>query len=161
MNSAERVFIGLGGNVGDVAANLATAFEAMARLPRTLLVARSSLYRSAPIDAGGSDYINAVAELATPLAPTRLLLALQRIEADAGRVRPYHHAPRTLDLDLLLYGQRCVGTPELQLPHPRLHRRAFVLVPLLEIEPDLSHPMLGRLADHLGAVADQAIKRLS
>lgn len=161
MGAAERVFVGLGGNVGDVHAALAAAFDALGRIPDTRLVARSSLYRTAPLDAGGADYLNAVAELSTTLAPSALLHELQRIETDAGRKRPYRHAPRTLDLDLLLHGERRLDAPELTLPHPRLHQRAFVLHPLLEIAPGLAHPALGPLADHLCGVADQAIVRVS
>ncbi|HRM93720.1 MAG TPA: 2-amino-4-hydroxy-6-hydroxymethyldihydropteridine diphosphokinase, partial [Alicycliphilus sp.] len=97
-------WIGLGANLGDARAALRSAVQAMATLPGTRLLRVSSLYRSAPVDAGGPDYLNAVAELDTTLAPLELLHALQRIEQAAGRERPYRNAPRTLDLDLLLYG---------------------------------------------------------
>jgi len=138
--AGERVFVGLGANLGDAQATLLAAFDALDKLPGTHCVARSSLYRSAPLDADGPDYVNAVAELRTKMQPQALLQALQDIEARFGRERPYHHAPRTLDLDLLRYGERQVATPTLTLPHPRLHERAFVLVPLAELAPDLAPP---------------------
>ena len=159
--AAERVFVGLGANLGDARATLAAAMKALESHPGITLVAMSSLYRTAPVDATGPDYINAVVELRTTLAPLQLLQALQAIEADHGRQRPYRHAPRTLDLDLLLYGQRQADDPQLTLPHPRLHRRAFVLEPLAELAPDLTHPRLGLLRDQLANVADQAIERLA
>ena len=146
----ERVFVGLGANLGDAVATVGAAFEALNALPGTRCVARSALYRSAPIDAQGADYINAVAQLQTELSPAALLKELQAIEERFGRERPYRHAPRTLDLDLLLYGQRRIATPLLTVPHPRLHERAFVLVPLAEIAPDLAQPI----------PADQRIERI-
>ena len=143
----EEAYVGLGSNLGDRRAQLAAAFAALAALPGTTLVARSSLYESAPLGAGGDastagaasggDYLNAVARLRTTLAPRELLHALQAIEAAAGRERPYPNAPRGLDLDLLLYADRVFQGDELTLPHPRLHERAFVVVPLLEVAPDL------------------------
>jgi 2-amino-4-hydroxy-6-hydroxymethyldihydropteridine diphosphokinase len=145
----ERVFVGLGANLGDAVATVRAAFEALNVLPQTRCVARSSLYRSAPIDAQGADYINAVAQLQTQLLPAALLKELQAIEERFGRERPYRNAPRTLDLDLLLYGQRRIATPLLTVPHPRLHERAFVLAPLAEIAPDLALPI----------PADQRIER--
>jgi len=159
--AAERVFVGLGANLGDARATLAAAVKALENHPGITLVAMSSLYRTAPVDATGPDYINAVVELRTTLAPSQLLQALQAIEADHGRQRPYRHAPRTLDLDLLLYGQRQADDPQLTLPHPRLHRRAFVLEPLAELAPDLTHPRLGLLRNQLANVGDQTIERLA
>lgn len=159
--TAERVFVGLGANLGEPRQALLSALAALAELPGTRLVACSAFYRSAPVDASGPDYLNAVAELSTALEPLPLLHALQAIERAHGRERPYHHAPRTLDLDLLLHGLRRVASPELTVPHPRLHQRAFALTPLLEIAPDLHHPDLGALADHRAATADQALERLS
>jgi len=158
--TAERVFVGLGANLGDPRATLARAVEALAALPRTRLVALSPLYRSGPVEAQGPDFLNAVAELDTALAPRDLLLALQGIEHAHGRQRPYRHAPRTLDLDLLLYGQRIIDEPGLTVPHPRLHQRAFVLRPLADLAPELEHPSLGRLDGCRGRVADQPIARL-
>jgi 2-amino-4-hydroxy-6-hydroxymethyldihydropteridine diphosphokinase len=146
----ERVFVGLGANLGDAVATVRAAFEALNALPGTHCVARSALYRSAPIDAQGADYINAVAQLQTRLSPVALLNELQAIEERFGRERPYRNAPRTLDLDLLLYGQRRIATPLLTVPHPRMHERSFVLVPLAEIAPDLAQPI----------PADQRIERI-
>jgi 2-amino-4-hydroxy-6-hydroxymethyldihydropteridine diphosphokinase len=112
------------------------------------------------LQAQGPDYINAVAELRSDLPPQALLRHLLALEAVHGRQRPFHHAPRTLDLDLLRTHQQQVATPELTLPHPRLHQRAFVLLPLLELAPDLVHPSMGALQSHLAAVADQLIQRV-
>ena len=159
--SAERVFVGLGGNLGDAKRTVLEALDALPRLTRTRLVARSSLYRSAPVDAGGPDFINAVAELQTELSPLELLRELQGLEQAAGRERPYRNAPRTLDLDLLLFGQRVLDTAVLTLPHPRLQLRAFVLQPLLELAPGLEHPLLGPLDSWVDATAAQAIERLA
>lgn len=156
----EAVFVGLGANLGDARATLAAAVAGLAALPGTTLVRRSSLYRSAPVDAHGPDFVNAVVELQTSLPPQALLAALQALEQAHGRQRPYRHAPRTLDLDLLLYGQRVLATDTLTLPHPRLHQRAFVLQPLLELAPALVHPLLGALAPFAAAVAGQAVERL-
>jgi len=155
----ERVFVGLGANLGDAAQTLRRAVEQIGRLPATRVVALSPFYVSAPIDAAGPDYTNAVAEVSTAMQPAALLQALQGIEAEAGRSRPYRNAPRTLDLDLLLYGQCVHDDPAVTLPHPRLHQRAFVLRPLLDIAPALVHPLLGPLADWLPGVADQALRR--
>lgn len=138
--AGERVFVGLGANLGDAAATLRAAFDALAVLPGTTLVARSSLWRSAPVDAQGPSFVNAVAELRTVLPPETLLRALQAIEQRFGRERPYRHAPRTLDLDLLRYGERRIASPDLTLPHPRLHERAFVLAPLAELAPEIELP---------------------
>jgi 2-amino-4-hydroxy-6-hydroxymethyldihydropteridine diphosphokinase len=124
------------------------------------LLTRSSLYRTAPVDAGGPDYVNAVASIDTTLEPHALLHALQDIEDRFGRERPYRNAPRTLDLDLLLYGDMQFSDPVLTVPHPRLHLRAFVLQPLAELAPDLELPGLGALSGLLPAVSDQRIERL-
>lgn len=152
-----RVFIGLGANLGDASATLNSAVVALAALPLTTLTARSKIYRSTPVDAQGPDYLNAVAELHTALLPAALLRELQRIEQEHGRERAYRNAPRTLDLDLLLYGDQIIVTPDLTVPHPRMHERAFVLLPLQELTPDLEIPMQGKLADLLTAVADQRV----
>ncbi len=135
-------WIGLGANLGDCEAALQEAVRALAALPGTRVLRLSSLYRSAPIDAGGPDYFNAVAEIATSLEPLVLLDALQAIENQAGRERPYRNAPRTLDLDLLRFGDAHIDHPRLRVPHPRMHERAFVLLPLAEIAPDLVAPAL-------------------
>ncbi|RYG27399.1 MAG: 2-amino-4-hydroxy-6-hydroxymethyldihydropteridine diphosphokinase, partial [Burkholderiales bacterium] len=131
--------------------------DALAQLPRSRLELVSSLYRSAPVDAGGPDFVNAVAELRTQLAPLALLDALQAIEQQEGRERPFRNAPRTLDLDLLLYGDEAevhLDSARLTLPHPRMHERAFVLLPLAEIAPQRVE------AEALRRVRDQRIERL-
>ncbi|MES2183913.1 MAG: 2-amino-4-hydroxy-6-hydroxymethyldihydropteridine diphosphokinase [Pseudomonadota bacterium] len=147
-------FIGIGANLGDAATAVRTAFDALGALPATTLVRASPLYRSTPVDSSGPDYVNAVAEIATGLAPLDLLAALQGIEQAAGRTRPWRNAPRTLDLDLLLYGDRRIDLPGLTVPHPRMGERAFVLLPLAAIAP-------GRVAaEALAAVAGQGISPL-
>ena len=123
--------------------------------------AQSPLYVSAPVDAGGPDFINAVALVDSGLSAAELLAQMQCIETAHGRGRPYRHAPRTLDLDLLLYGNLCLNTPALTLPHPRLHERAFVLLPLLDVWPDAVIPGLGSAADWLPHVGEQRIQRLA
>jgi 2-amino-4-hydroxy-6-hydroxymethyldihydropteridine diphosphokinase len=153
-------FIGLGANLGDAAATLHTALRALSGLPATVLAATSSFYRTAPIEANGPDFLNAVAWLHTALPPAELLARLHDIEAAHQRTRPYRNAPRTLDLDLLLHGGACMDTPTLQLPHPRLHQRAFVLWPLAELAPHLDIPGQGALSDLMAAVAAQRIERL-
>lgn len=137
---SSRAYVGLGANLGaDIGATLTQAALSLAALPGTRVAALSSVWRSAPVDAGGPDFLNAVAALETVLAPLELLDALQAIELAHGRERPYRNAPRTLDLDLLLHGDVALDTPRLTLPHPRLRERAFVLRPLLEIAPELAH----------------------
>lgn len=149
------VWIGLGANLGDARAALAGAVRAMGRLEGTQVLRVSSLYRTAPVDAAGPDYLNAVAELATALAPQVLLDGLQAIERAAGRERPYRNAPRTLDLDVLLWGDQRIATPTLIVPHPRLAERAFVLLPLAELRPG------GVTPAQLQAVAAQRIERVA
>ena len=150
-----RAYIGLGANLGDdPGATLAQAARQLAALDVTRIAAMSSLWRSAPVDAQGPDFINAVVALDTDLAPLDLLDALQAVENAHGRERPYRNAPRTLDLDLLLYGDLTLDTPRLTLPHPRLGERAFVLRPLLEIAPALIALASG------SAWQTQAIERL-
>jgi 2-amino-4-hydroxy-6-hydroxymethyldihydropteridine diphosphokinase len=134
----QRAYVGLGANLGaDLQGTLKAAVRELAALPGTHLAGVSSVWRSAPVDAGGPDFLNAVAALDTELAPLELLDALQAIEAAHGRERPYRHAPRTLDLDLLLHGDVVLESARLTLPHPRLTERAFVLLPLLELAPEL------------------------
>lgn len=148
-------FVALGANLGDARATLRQALHDLANLPQTQLVRASSLYRTAPVDASGPDYVNAVAEIRTQLAAAELLTRLQGLELAAGRERPWPNAPRTLDLDILLYDTLRLDSPVLTLPHPRMYQRAFVLVPLAEIAP-------GRVsAAQLQAVQSQAISRLA
>jgi 2-amino-4-hydroxy-6-hydroxymethyldihydropteridine diphosphokinase len=153
-------FVGIGANLGDARANVQDAIARLARLPHTRLLKHSASYRTAPIDSSGPDYINAVACVDTELDPHALLAALQDIEQAHGRERPYRNAPRTLDLDLLLYGSEIVDTATLAVPHPRMLERAFVLAPLLEIAPDAAVPGKGAARDRLAAVATQPIERL-
>ncbi len=148
-------FVALGANLGDAERTLREAFIALNTAPGVRVARASSLYRTAPIDSSGPDYLNAVAEVVTTLSAPALLGALQAIENGAGRERPYRNAPRTLDLDLLLYGEAHIDSARLTVPHPRMHARAFVLVPLAEIAPGRVPP--GALA----TVADQAIERLA
>ncbi|HTH43449.1 MAG TPA: 2-amino-4-hydroxy-6-hydroxymethyldihydropteridine diphosphokinase [Oxalicibacterium sp.] len=154
-------YIGLGANLGDAEATIRQALAALDRIDATSLRAQSSLFRTAPIDAGGDDYINAVAEIHTALSPQALLQALQGIEQHYGRERPYINAPRTLDLDLLLYGRQIIATPELTVPHPRMATRAFVLIPLLQIAPFIDIPGKGAAHQFAPGVADQTIRKLA
>lgn len=156
MTAGERVFIGLGANLGDARATLAQALRDIAALPGTELVKASACYRSAPVDAEGPDFVNAVAEVRTMLDPQVLLEALQHIEQRHGRERPYPNAPRTLDLDLLLYGQRLLKSATLTVPHPRMAQRVFVLQPLADLAPGLRHPVLGDIAKLARQMADRA-----
>ncbi|MGO4390143.1 2-amino-4-hydroxy-6-hydroxymethyldihydropteridine diphosphokinase [Variovorax sp. M-6] len=149
-----RAFVAIGANLGDARETVRQAMDDLDALPQTRVGARSSLYRSAPVDAAGPDFINAVVELRTGLDPHALLAELQRLEAGAGRERPYRHAPRTLDLDLLAHGDTVLDTPQLRLPHPRMGERAFVLLPLAEIAPEQVTSL------QLAQVADQRIERL-
>jgi len=159
-----QAWIGIGANLGDARANVLDAIERLARTPGITLVRASSLYRTAPIDSSGDDYVNAVARIDTLLSPHDLLAALHGIEQAHGRERPYRNAPRTLDLDLLLYEDQRIDDATLTVPHPRLHERAFVLVPLAELARDLAPELIvpgrGPLAVLLLGVAGQAIERL-
>lgn len=128
-------YIALGANLGDPVASLRKAMDDLAGLAGVNLVKRSSLYRTAPLESCGPDYVNAVVEIATCLTAPELLLKLQALEQAAGRERAYRNAPRTLDLDILTYGDARIDSPTLSVPHPRMTERAFVLVPLAEIAP--------------------------
>ena len=153
--AAVLAYIALGGNLGDARAMVVAAIAQLANLPQTRLVARSNLYRTAPMDASGPDFINAVVAVETQLNAHQLLLNLQHVEQVFGRERPYQNAPRTLDLDVLLYGSARIHSPTLVVPHPRMVQRAFVLWPLAEIAPEQVS------AVQLAAVATQRIERLS
>ncbi|HZS79917.1 MAG TPA: 2-amino-4-hydroxy-6-hydroxymethyldihydropteridine diphosphokinase [Herbaspirillum sp.] len=161
MSAPVIAHIGIGSNLGDARATAQDALRRLARLPRTTLSAQSRLYRTAPVDAGGNDYVNAVARLATALTPHALLVALQDIEQAHGRQRPYRNAPRTLDLDILLYGELTISDDTLTVPHPRMTQRAFVLIPLLEITPDIIIPGIGAALTLRAQVADQAIEAIA
>ena len=147
-------YVAIGANLGDARQTVRQAIETLNALPRSKVTAQSSLYRTAPHEASGPDFINAVVALETGLEPLALLAELQAAELRAGRERPYRNAPRTLDLDLLSFGDQVIDTPALTLPHPRMRQRAFVLVPLAEIAPDQVSP------EQVAAVAGQAIQRL-
>ena len=149
-----RAFIALGANAGEPLAQIEQAFEALLKLPVTVGLQRSRLYRTAPRQAQGPDFINAMAQVDTQLSAPELLFQLQRIEQAAGRMRPYHHAPRTLDLDLIFYGQAVIYSPFLVLPHPRWRERAFVLRPLSDLAPERI------MASDWAAVAGQEITPL-
>lgn len=138
MTKACKAYIALGANLNSPASTLESALETISQSKGIELVKRSSLYRSPPLDADGPDYINAVAEIKTTLSPFQLLHQLQAIENAFGRERLYRNSPRTLDLDVLLYENFNSDSAELTVPHPRMHLRSFVLMPLMEIAGDLS-----------------------
>ena len=157
-----RAYIGLGANQGDTAATLTAAVESLRSVERSGFVAVSGFYRTAPIDAPGPDFLNAVARIDTELEPYSLLLHLLDIEMMLGRKRRptggQKNSPRKVDLDLLLVGDLIIRSTPLTLPHPRLHERAFVLRPLLDLEPQLLLPGLGPAADLLARITDQRIE---
>lgn len=161
MADLKKAWIGLGANLGDRFDTLAQVVSVFKQHAEIQLLKGSSFYRSAPVDATGPDYINAVISVHTALAPKALLHELQKIEHSFGRTRPYRNAPRTLDIDILLYEGVETSDEELTLPHPRMHERAFVLQPLFEIAPELVIPHHGAIKGLLAAVSDQAIVRLA
>ena len=134
-----RVFIGMGANAGEPSSQLQLALAALQELPLSKGLRCSRFYRSAPWQAEGPDFINAVAQLDTQFCAPEFLKQLQKIEQSAGRTRPYHHAPRTLDLDLIFFGQACIDSGPLVVPHPRWRERAFVLHPLADLAPERIH----------------------
>jgi len=153
--------VALGGNIGDSPAQIRSAMRALAGLPETRLVRQSSLYRNPPVGyLDQPEFVNAVAQIETRIAPRALLGYLLEIERAHGRVRDYPNAPRTLDLDILLYGGLVVHEPGLTIPHPRMPDRAFVLVPLAEIAPDFEVPGKGRVADLLRNVEASGMIKL-
>jgi 2-amino-4-hydroxy-6-hydroxymethyldihydropteridine diphosphokinase len=148
-------YVGIGSNLNDPRAQVLQAFTELDGLPRTRVVKKSSLYRTAPMGhAAQPDFINAVAQLETGLPAERLLAELQAVETRHGRQRSFANAPRTLDLDVLLYGDVRMRSPSLTIPHPRMHERAFVLKPLLEIAPQLPFEA------HLESCKDQKVERI-
>ncbi len=153
MRDPVTAYVALGANLGQPAQAVCDALARLGELPLTSVVRHSSLYLTAPVASHGPDYVNAVAEVSTRLDAPALLAALQGIEDEAGRERPYTNAPRTLDLDLLLFGSACIASKDLEVPHPRMDQRAFVLVPLAEIAPHLVD------AAALHRVSDQPITR--
>jgi 2-amino-4-hydroxy-6-hydroxymethyldihydropteridine diphosphokinase len=154
-------YIGIGSNLDDPASQVNHAIAQLAVLPQTRLHLQSGLFLSAPVDADGSDYVNAVVCLLTELSPENLLEKLQNLENAAGRTRAYRHAPRTLDLDLLLYDDAVIMSEYLVLPHPRMTERAFVLIPLLQIAPEIIIPGKGAAQQYLEEVRHQPISLLT
>ncbi len=160
-SKTELAFVGLGSNLDEPAQQVQRAMDELAALPQTRLRKRSSLYRSAPVgELEQPDFVNAVVALDTALPAPALLEALLAIEAAHGRERKAPNAARTLDLDLLLYGRRVICTPALRVPHPRMHERAFVLVPLHEVDADLDIPGAGPVRALLDSVRGQRVERL-
>lgn len=157
-----QVFIALGANIAQPTKQLRRAIALVCLLPHTRLIKSSSFYASAPQGyTDQPDFINAVIEISTELSPRELLESLLAIESALGRERKILNGPRTIDLDLLLYGDMSISRKELTVPHPRMHERAFVLLPLAEIAPDIVIPPHGVVKDLLPGVADQIIERIS
>lgn len=154
MRPSVIAYLGLGANLGDARATLDSALRRLDQTPGIVVTARSAYYRTAPMDSSGPDYTNAVAELQTLLSAPELLQCLHLMEAEAGRERPYRNAPRTLDLDILVYGDGRIDSPGLTIPHPRMGARAFVLIPLAEIAPRRVS------TEQLMSIQEQAIERL-
>jgi 2-amino-4-hydroxy-6-hydroxymethyldihydropteridine diphosphokinase len=158
---SQRCYVALGANLGDPIATVMAAIAALRELPETAFVAASSLYRTAPVGLKHQpDFINAVVELNAVVPAPTLLDMLFAIEARFGRQRSVRNAPRSLDLDLLLYGEERRADPVLSLPHPRMHERAFVLAPLAELAPGLTIPGHGPVPELLARCADQPVEKL-
>lgn len=155
MRAPVTVYVALGANLGDPGAALIQAMDDMAAIRGITVVKRSSLYQTAPVESSGPDYVNAVVEIQTMLSAPDLLARMQQLEQEAGRERTYLNAPRTLDIDILTYGDASVNSRALVIPHPRMNARAFVLVPLAEIAPHIVTEA------QLQAVQPQAIERLT
>jgi 2-amino-4-hydroxy-6-hydroxymethyldihydropteridine diphosphokinase len=154
-------YVALGSNLGDPVATVSAGIEELAMLPSTLLAGASSLYRTAPVGFEAQpEFVNAVAHVQTALAPRDLLDALLAIERSYGRVREQPNGPRTLDLDILLYGDLSIDEPGLTIPHPRMHERAFVMVPLAEIAPDVIIGGHGTAVEIACAIGTAGITRI-
>lgn len=160
MTGTVAAYIGVGANLGFAEDAVLNALADLSGLPETEFIEASGLYRSTPIEAEGPDFVNAVARVDTQLSAAELLVALLAIERRHGRVRTTRNAPRTLDLDLLLYGDRTLAQPGLIVPHPRLADRAFVLLPLAELDPGLQVPGHGSVRQLLSRLPDQGVTRL-
>ncbi|CCG19451.1 7, 8-dihydro-6-hydroxymethylpterin-pyrophosphokinase [Taylorella asinigenitalis 14/45] len=132
-----KVFIGLGANLGDELSYINKAISKLVECDDIELLATSSVYKTSPVESDGEDYLNAVIQINSSLDPFELLSIMQKIELDLGRQRPYKNAPRTIDLDILLFDDMQIKDDRLTIPHPRITQRAFVLVPLRELNPDL------------------------
>lgn len=159
---SHRAYVALGSNLQNPEQQVLRAFDELNGLPQTRVTARSSLYRTAPVGYDNQpDFVNAAAEVNTELEPLALLRALLALETAHGRERPFPNAPRVLDLDLLFYDDLAMNTPELTLPHPRLHERGFVLFPLADIAPQLMVPGKGTVSALLAALPDQGVQRMA
>jgi len=154
-------YLGLGANLGDARQTLKDTVVCLAQQNTITVLAKSSLYRTAPVDAGGDDYFNCVVKIDTTLAARQLLRLCHGIESHFGRERPYRNAPRTLDIDILLYGDSCIEEADLVVPHPRLTERAFTLVPLVELDRDVVIAQRGRADAFLASVQDQRIEKVA
>ncbi|MES1982739.1 MAG: 2-amino-4-hydroxy-6-hydroxymethyldihydropteridine diphosphokinase [Pseudomonadota bacterium] len=160
--AGQGVFAGLGSNLDDPRSQVLQAFQALSALPHIKVAQRSSLYRSAPVGYPDQpDFINAVVRLETSLSPRALLDAMLRLEQTHGRTREFRNAPRTLDIDLLLYDDLQQHEHGLTLPHPQMHLRAFVLCPLLEIAPDCVIPGIGKAAVALQSCPPQRLEKVA
>ena len=158
---SELAHIGLGANLADPVRQVRQGIRELAALPRSRLIRHSALYRTAPVgEPDQPDFVNAVAVVDTALSAGELLRELLALEAGHGRVRSKPNAPRTLDLDLLLFGGQVISEPGLEVPHPRIHQRAFVLVPLVEVTPDALIPGHGSAAELAAQLADQPVARI-
>lgn len=158
----QRAYVGLGSNLQDPLRQVVDALSELDRSPDTVIVKVSGCYRSAPIGPPGQpDYVNAAAEIETALDPTGLLRFFQQLEQSHGRVRGERWGARTLDLDLLLYGQAVIQSPTLTVPHPHLHERAFVLMPLQDLDPTLIVPGLGRVSELLASISAEGVQRIA
>ena len=160
MTMQVTAYLGIGANLGDAVSTVQHAIARLRQIADTRVSAESSLFRTAPIDAQGNDYINAVVQIETRLPAQQLLQELQAVEQEFGRERPYLNAPRTLDLDILLYGNEKIDSSSLTVPHPRLTQRAFALIPLLQIDPMTVIPGKGPAHQFVLTVAGQAIQRI-
>lgn len=162
MTPRETVYIGLGSNLDQPAEQVSEALSELAELPFTCVLASSSLYASSPLGPNDQpDYVNAVACVSTQLTPLDLLDQLQSLEQKHRRIRQRHWGPRTLDLDILMFGNQVINETRLQVPHPHMHTRSFVLEPLLEIAPDVAIPGKGAASGWLAQCDDLQIRRLS
>lgn len=153
-------YIGLGGNIGDAKQLIKDAIVCLAQRPEVKVTSRSCMYKSAPVNASGEDFINAVISIDTYLTPEEVLHLCMKVESQFGRERPYTNAPRTLDLDLLSYDDVCIASHELTIPHPRMTERAFVLLPLLELCPQMELPGFGKLANYVDNLKGQRIEKI-
>ena len=160
MNEKDLVYIGLGSNLGDSVSLIKDARARIGKLPKTRLAHQSFLYRTAPIDVEGEEFVNAAVAIFTELTPQELLSELMEIEKDFRRERPHPKAARTLDLDILLFGEQIIDTEDLKVPHPRMTKRAFALIPVLQINPFISIPGKGPAHTFVPDVAGQFIQRI-